>query len=239
MAGRTRAGTETPPTAPRRRRTVPRGGRPRHRDPGAAAESRRGRARRRSRRPPPSRSRSAARPLPGPEPHQHPRAEGQRRRRHDRIGPRVRRGGRQQARSPARRARPPRADDQPGRHSRLDRHGVGRGLLHAVGLCRRAPALHPLHVRRGVAQARADLVRRDLDLLSVLALLGLPGALLRRPVTTTRMPLVRLSATFSARSRQQMTSKNDVDSCHSWVVRSCQRRLTATPSWAVAWPSRV
>ena len=28
-------------------------------------------------------------------------------------------------------------------------------------------------------------------------------------------------------------------SCHSWVLRSCQRRLTATPSWAVACPSLV
>ena len=61
----------------------------------------------------------------------------------------------------------------------------------------------------------------------------------RRPVTIIRIPLESESATFSARSRQHTTSKNDVASCHSWVVRSCQRRLTAMPSWAVARPSLV
>src|SRR5271166_1475252 len=60
-----------------------------------------------------------------------------------------------------------------------------------------------------------------------------------RPVTTTRMPLARLRAAFSARSRQQTTSKNETASSHSLVSRSCQRRLTATPSRVVAWPSRV
>jgi hypothetical protein len=50
----------------------------------------------------------------------------------------------------------------------------------------------------------------------------------RHQVTTTRVPLKRLSATFSARSRQQTTSKKEVDSCHSWVTRSCQRRVDDT-----------
>ncbi len=61
----------------------------------------------------------------------------------------------------------------------------------------------------------------------------------RRPATTTRAPLVRLRATFSARSPQQTTSKNEVDSSHSLVVRSCHLRLTATDRDVVAWPSRV
>jgi hypothetical protein len=96
-------------------------------------------------------------------------------------------------------------------------------------------ALGPLHVGVGEAQARTELVGHDLNLGSVLSFVGFPTALLdttRDP--TTRMPLVRLSATFSARSRQHTTSKNDVASCHSLVTLSCQRRLTATPSWAVA-----
>ncbi len=52
----------------------------------------------------------------------------------------------------------------------------------------------------------------------------------------TREPLVRLSATFSAISRQHTTSKKEVASSHSWVWRFCQRRLTARPKLAVACP---
>ncbi len=36
-----------------------------------------------------------------------------------------------------------------------------------------------------------------------------------------------------------MTSKKEADSFHSWLARSSQRRLTATPNWAVACPSLV
>ena len=60
-----------------------------------------------------------------------------------------------------------------------------------------------------------------------------------RPVTTTRLPLVRLRATFSARSLQHTMSKNDVASSHSSDPRGCHRRLTARPNVAFAWPSRV
>ena len=45
----------------------------------------------------------------------------------------------------------------------------------------------------------------------------------RRPVTTTLAPLVRLSATFSARSRQHATSKNETDSSHSLVCWFCHQ----------------
>ncbi len=38
-----------------------------------------------------------------------------------------------------------------------------------------------------------------------------------RPVTMTREPLVRLSAAFSAISRQHTTSKKETASSHSWV----------------------
>jgi hypothetical protein len=50
---------------------------------------------------------------------------------------------------------------------------------------------------------------------------------------------MRLNATFSARSRQQATSKNDVASSHSSEPRDCQRLLTASPKVALACPSRV
>ena len=40
-----------------------------------------------------------------------------------------------------------------------------------------------------------------------------------------REPLPRLSAAFSAMSRQHTMSKNDVASSHSWVWRFCHRRL--------------
>ena len=55
----------------------------------------------------------------------------------------------------------------------------------------------------------------------------------------TREPRVRLSEAFSAISRQQTTSKNEVASSHSWVWRFCQRRLTARPKVVVAWPVLV
>ena len=50
---------------------------------------------------------------------------------------------------------------------------------------------------------------------------------------------MRLRAAFSASSRQQTTSKNEVDSSHSFVSRFCHRRLTARVSAVVAWPSLV
>ena len=55
----------------------------------------------------------------------------------------------------------------------------------------------------------------------------------------TRVPRLSDSLTFSASSRQQITSKKLVASCHSPLLRSCQRRLTATPSRALAWPLGV
>jgi len=123
----------------------------------------------------------------------------------------------------------------------LERSSAERGAFGLAGLggLLGAAALDPMDFGRGEAQGRADLVGHDLDLLERCS----PSSVSQlrcsiRPVTTTRMPL-RLSAKFSARSRQQMTSKKDVDSCHSRVVLSCQRRFTATPSWAVAWPSRA
>src|SRR6202044_4292196 len=61
----------------------------------------------------------------------------------------------------------------------------------------------------------------------------------RRPVTITRAPRLRLSAAFSAISRQQTTSKNEVASSHSWVWRFCHRRLTANPKVTLAWPVLV
>ena len=56
---------------------------------------------------------------------------------------------------------------------------------------------------------------------------------------STRLPLVRLMATFSARSLQQMTSRNETDSSDSLVLLSCHRRLTATDRDVVAWPYRL
>src|ERR1700691_2647344 len=55
----------------------------------------------------------------------------------------------------------------------------------------------------------------------------------------TRAPLWVLSLTFSASSRQQTTSKNDVASSHSCVWRFCQRRLTASPKVVVDCPLGV
>jgi hypothetical protein len=56
---------------------------------------------------------------------------------------------------------------------------------------------------------------------------------------STRLPLVRLRATFSARSLQQTTSRNETDSSHSFVSLFYHLRLTATDRDVVAWPSRV
>jgi hypothetical protein len=61
----------------------------------------------------------------------------------------------------------------------------------------------------------------------------------RRPVTTTRVPLVIDSPMFSAISRQATTLKKETCSSHSWVWRFCQRRLTARPNDAVAAPPAV
>ena len=58
-------------------------------------------------------------------------------------------------------------------------------------------------------------------------------------MTTTREPFPSDSATFSAISRQQTTLKNEVCSSHSWVLRFCHRRLTATPNDAFAAPFAV
>src|SRR5205814_36008 len=55
----------------------------------------------------------------------------------------------------------------------------------------------------------------------------------------TRAPFCRDSLVFSAISRQHTTLKNEVASSHSWVWRFCQRRLTAMPSEALAWPLGV
>ena len=60
-----------------------------------------------------------------------------------------------------------------------------------------------------------------------------------RPVTTTRVPLVMDSPTFSAISRQATTSKKEVDSSHVLVWRFCQRRFTARPNLAMACPAAV
>ena len=92
--------------------------------------------------------------------------------------------------------------------------------------------------RRWQIEARADLVGHDLDLGAVSTVVGLPAPLLEAPGHDYPHPLGEGEGHVSARSRQQMTSKNEVDSCHSWVLLSCQRRLTATPS-CVAWPSLV
>src|SRR5205085_9392485 len=61
-----------------------------------------------------------------------------------------------------------------------------------------------------------------------------------RPTTTTRMPWVSVSATFSARPRQAVTSKNDVSASFHWpVASSLTRRLTATPNLTNAAPFGV
>ena len=52
----------------------------------------------------------------------------------------------------------------------------------------------------------------------------------------TRVPLASDSPTFSASWAQQVTSKKETCSSHSWVWRFCQRRLTARPKVATAWP---
>jgi hypothetical protein len=61
----------------------------------------------------------------------------------------------------------------------------------------------------------------------------------RRPLTTMRAPLPMDSHTFSAISRQHTTLKKLVCSSHSWVLRFCHRRLTATPNDALATPLGV
>ena len=111
---------------------------------------------------------------------------------------------------------PPFRDEGPGDH--FPGPLVGLEGLDLVGLDLSAAALYPVDICSGEAQAHTDLVGRQLDLGAVLAFVGLQLRCSRRPVTTTRMPLVRLRATFSARSRQQMTSKNDV--------------TPATPGWS-------
>ena len=100
-------------------------------------------------------------------------------------------------------------------------------------------ALGLLDLGRGEAEAGPDVVGHDLDLGAAVARFGLQLRCSRRPVTTTRAPLVRLRATFSASSRQQATSKKEVDSSHSLVSRFCHRRLTASDSELWAWPSLV
>jgi hypothetical protein len=55
----------------------------------------------------------------------------------------------------------------------------------------------------------------------------------------TRVPLVTDSATFLASRPQLTTSKKEVASSHAWVWRFCQRRLTANPKVATAWPLGV
>jgi hypothetical protein len=60
------------------------------------------------------------------------------------------------------------------------------------------------------------------------------------PTTTTRMPEVSDSATFSARERHAVTLKNEVSASRHWpVASSLIRRLTATPSFTSAAPFGV
>jgi hypothetical protein len=61
----------------------------------------------------------------------------------------------------------------------------------------------------------------------------------RRPVMIARLPFWRVSETFWPSWAQQTTSKNDVCSSHCWVWRFIQRRLTARPNVAMAWPEGV
>ena len=65
------------------------------------------------------------------------------------------------------------------------------------------------------AQARAELVGDDLDDVALLAVRVSYSRCCRRPVTTTRLPLLRLAAAFSPRSPQATMLKNDTCSCHS------------------------
>ena len=70
-------------------------------------------------------------------------------------------------------------------------------------------------------------------------IVGLPAPLLQLTADhDSCAPLVRPRAAFSASSRQQTTSKNEVDSSHSFVSRFCHRRLTARVSgpW---WPDHL
>ena len=55
----------------------------------------------------------------------------------------------------------------------------------------------------------------------------------------TREPFASDSLAFSAISRQHTMSKNDTASLRSFVCRSFQTRLTASPKLAVAWPEGV
>ena len=54
-----------------------------------------------------------------------------------------------------------------------------------------------------------------------------------------RLPLTSESLTFWPSWAQQVTSKNDTCSSHSWLWRFCQRRLTASPKVAMACPDGV
>src|SRR5690606_1713783 len=61
----------------------------------------------------------------------------------------------------------------------------------------------------------------------------------RRPATTTRAPFSSDSLTFCARSRKQVTLKNEVLSSHCWDSRFCHRRFTATPKVVTGAPAGV
>ena len=88
------------------------------------------------------------------------------------------------------------------------------------------------------AQAGADLVGDDLDLRALLAVLGLPRALLEAAGHDDAGALLRPTR---PRSRpvccQQVTSKKETASSHSLVWRFCQRRLTARPKVAIGLPA--
>src|ERR1035437_7109306 len=112
-----------------------------------------------------------------------------------------------------------------------DHHATRSDGGHLVdGLVVSGVTLDLVDVGGGEPETGADLIGHDLDLGPSVSQLRCSS----RPVTTIRAPLVRLSATFSARSRQQMTSRNEVDSSHSLVSRFCHRRLTASDRAVVA-----
>ena len=62
---------------------------------------------------------------------------------------------------------------------------------------------------------------------------------LRRPETTTRVPRVSVSATFSASARQQLTVKNDVSPSFQLPAASRIRVEYATRKFATAAPLGV
>ena len=62
---------------------------------------------------------------------------------------------------------------------------------------------------------------------------------LRRPVTTTRVPRVSVSAAFSASARQQLTVKNDVSPSVQLPAASRIRVEYATRKFATAAPLAV